>query len=69
MTKKLRHQESFAIQCLANHACNRADEQHRQAPGNRYKSDQNGRPGDLVSKNTGNQQLEPAHRVANPPAN
>jgi hypothetical protein len=42
------------------------NEQHRQAAGNRYKSDQDGRLGDLVSEDPGNQQLEPAHRIADP---
>jgi len=52
--EKLRHQQSLAVQRLANHAGNRADEQHRQASGNRYQSDHDGRLGDLVSEDPGN---------------
>jgi hypothetical protein len=56
----------FAIQRLADHIGDRADEQHRQAASNHYQSDQDGRMGDLVSEDPGNQQLEPAHRIADP---
>ena len=64
--EKLCQQQSLAIQRLSDDTGDRADEQHWQAAGNRYKSDQDGRSGDLVSKDPGNQQLEPAHRVADP---
>jgi integrase len=40
--------------------------QHRQAASNRYQSNQDCRMGDLVSEDPGDQQLEPAHRVADP---
>jgi hypothetical protein len=64
--EKLRQQQSLAIQRLADHTGDRTDEQHRQAASNRYQSDQDGRLGDLVSEDPGNQQLEPAHRIADP---
>jgi len=55
-----------AENALADHAGDRADEQHRQAASNRHQSDQDRRSGDLVSEDPSNQQLEPAHRVAHP---
>src|SRR5215813_1918084 len=58
--------ELTAMTKSSDHARDRADEQHRHAASNRHQSDQDGRLGDLVCEDPGNQQLEAAHCVADP---
>jgi hypothetical protein len=62
--EKLRHQQSPAVQRLTDHPGDRADEQHRQTARHRYQSDHHRRLGGLIREDPGNQQLEPAHRIA-----
>jgi hypothetical protein len=64
--EELCHEQSLAVQRLADHPSNRSDEQHWQASRDRYHGDQKGRVRDVVGEDPGNQQFEPPHRVADP---